>query len=400
MLDYYKILNTIKIGILMFKCRGSILIFFYLLPYFLIANGVSIGRSGHNIFPVLNDSIKLVSELLKMHQNGNVKTNCWYLLKNISNTPQKLTIGFYLGDTSFQHIYGSFTNIKVSVDGKEQKFELVVSEDKKTFSQAVYYAIWDMFFYPHQSKMVYVEQELEWGESDAESGDLLGLSESNLTYELNLASKWAGKPDRIEVYYDFGWDTGLVKDDTLWGISKLLIVKPDNFIWLSGKEIMWLFENTDSIENISITIKHYDYTPQKEEILEQFLERYNHYIYDDNFKEIPEIDILYDANKRLYTDKDMRCWKDVQIDELKKIKNRYEVYKIILRHYPAFLRNLIYAYHGYRFKEKIWNSLFSKAIWYKPKDSFSEQEFNEFERKNIAFIRNYEKKVIEYMKRK
>jgi len=365
---------------------------------FSFGNGVSIGRQGHNIFPVLNDSIKLVYELLKLHSSGNVKVNCWYLLKNISSTPQKLTIGFYLGDTLFNRVIPVYYDFKAKVDGVEQKYEPVVLEDAKAYSGGVYYAVWDMFFYPEESKMVYVEHSLEWSEASG-GEDLLDITSSNFfSYELSLAKKWAGVPERIEVYYDWGWDSGLVKDDTLWGVSKVLIVKPDNFKWLSKKELFWKFEGTDSIENISIEIKHYGIKPRKEEILNYFLNKYNQYILDDNFKEIPEIDILYDADDRLYTEKDMKCWDDVPMSELKKIKNRYEVYKLVLKLYPAFLRNLIYAYHGYKFKETIWSSLFSGCRWYRPKDTFSEDEFNTFERKNIAFIKNYEKNISEYLK--
>jgi hypothetical protein len=39
----------------------------------------------------------------------------------------------------------------------------------------------------------------------------------------------------------------------------------------------------------------------------------------------------------------MKFWINGPIEKLNEIKNRYEVYKIILKYYPAFLQNGIYA---------------------------------------------------------
>ncbi len=382
---------------------GWFCIFFFLFfPFYSYGDGVGLGFDGHTLYPINNDSIKLVSELLKMQQNdGDVKTHCWYLLKNITNDPQNLTIGFYIGDSSgYYPFFNDSSDFVVYVDGKKTDYQKKIIGDATSGSiqpiyYAIYYGVWDMSFLPNESKMVYVEQILRWNE--------FGPRE-NFKYELNLAKRWEGKPERIEVYYDFGdrsfsnsyaywFGNYFSMKDTMWGISRSIDIKPKNYKLVNDREIKWVFENTDSIDDIIIDIVYFGKTPKLENILSNFSEEYN-----------PS---AYRADKELFSEKDMKCWynhmsieelNDTSLKKLKEIKNRYEAYKIILKYYPAFLRNCIYAKHGYKFKSKLWKNVFSKCEWYEPRDDFSESEFNSFERENIKFILDYEKNIDEYLK--
>ena len=54
------------------------------------------------------------------------------------------------------------------------------------------------------------------------------------------------------------------------------------------------------------------------------------------------------------------------------------------------LRNAFYAIHGYHFKYQDLQNYFTKFMWYKVNPNFSESDFNEIERKNIALIREME----------
>ena len=58
----------------------------------------------------------------------------------------------------------------------------------------------------------------------------------------------------------------------------------------------------------------------------------------------------------------------------------------------SYLRNAIYAFHGYKFKNKNYADLFEKEVWYKINPNFSENDFNEIERANITLIKKYEEK--------
>ena len=127
-----------------------------------------------------------------MQQIGmNVKTHCWYLLKNITNNPQNLKIGFYIGDDN--SYYFKKSDLKVYVDGEETDYQKNVSIDSLSLEPASY-GIWDMSFLPNESKMVYVEQILRWSEGDAPH--ILSVMSKWFEYKLHLAKTWAGKPNR------------------------------------------------------------------------------------------------------------------------------------------------------------------------------------------------------------
>jgi hypothetical protein len=57
-----------------------------------------------------------------------------------------------------------------------------------------------------------------------------------------------------------------------------------------------------------------------------------------------------------------------------------------------YLRNRIYANHGYVFKTKKWDEEFSRFDWYEPDSKFSLELLNKFERKNLWNIVAEEKK--------
>jgi hypothetical protein len=52
----------------------------------------------------------------------------------------------------------------------------------------------------------------------------------------------------------------------------------------------------------------------------------------------------------------------------------------------AYLRNRIYANHGYNFITPKWRDMFSQLDWYEPNPNFSENLFNEYEKENLRRI--------------
>jgi len=52
----------------------------------------------------------------------------------------------------------------------------------------------------------------------------------------------------------------------------------------------------------------------------------------------------------------------------------------------AYLRNRIYANHGYSFKTKQWIDVFSRYDWYVPNPNFSEGLFNQYEKENLRRV--------------
>jgi hypothetical protein len=99
---------------------------------------------------------------------------------------------------------------------------------------------------------------------------------------------------------------------------------------VNDKKLVWVFENTDSIDNIKINIYLFGKKPSIENVLSRFTEwEYSDY--------------LDKASKILFVEYNMKFWVNGPIEKLNEIKNRYEVYKIALKYYPAFLQNGIYA---------------------------------------------------------
>lgn len=348
----------------------------WLVPFFLYANGATMGRSGRDITPVQNDSIRLVSEFLKIRQAGSLMTDCYYLLENIAATSQEFEIGFSFGDTAFDNVTGS--DFALEVDGQKREFKLEVIKDRASpVTGFAHYAVWQMRMRPAERSMVHVQQRLEWATADAEMGYLLGMSSQHFFYQLSLANEWAGRPERIDVYFNFGDDRGSTRDDPLWGVSKAIEIMPPGYWWADENEIAWCFENADSLEDISIGILMYDYEPTREEVLGSFLETFDR--------------ASYDADRRQYEEKDVSY---MGIDETPEkavdLENLRRVRMLISDYYPAFVRNTIYAVHGYRFQEELWRSLFAGCDWYRPVDDFAPSFLNELEHRNIAFIKEHE----------
>jgi len=52
----------------------------------------------------------------------------------------------------------------------------------------------------------------------------------------------------------------------------------------------------------------------------------------------------------------------------------------------GYLRNRIYANHGYNFLTQKWREVFARYDWYRPNPDFSENLFNEYERQNLRRI--------------
>lgn len=369
------------------QLAGMLVLVFILMPAILLGDGATFSLHS-TAKPLHNESIKLVSEILKLKSvtDEKIESKCWYILENLSDSVQSLEIGFYVSDTMESRPQPSDISIEVNGNPVEKKI-IIVDYDRVEFGKAEF-ALWNMLFQPHEKKMVYVEQEFTWDYEDTDVTILSLLSSDRFIYYLYLASYWAGVPDKIEVFFDF--DTTYSISDSTFTKSIRLVLHPENYEWVNDHTVCWKFENTDSIDDIKVDIKRYRRDISKEAFLDK--------LHWDRGK---KLSWSYEANKRLYTKNDMKRWRkyEEEIDILKKIPNRYEAYKILLELYPAYLRNFIYAVHGYPFKTELWRSLFEKSRWYHPRDDFSESDFNGFEKRNIQFILEYEKKIKEYLKK-
>jgi serine/threonine-protein kinase len=54
------------------------------------------------------------------------------------------------------------------------------------------------------------------------------------------------------------------------------------------------------------------------------------------------------------------------------------------------MRNEIYARHGRRFQREEIQTYFSATGWYAPRASYSDNDLGDLEKRNAAFIREYQ----------
>lgn len=102
---------------------------------------------------------------------------------------------------------------------------------------------------------------------------------------------------------------------------------------------------------------------------------------EENFNKISEYldNKDYQGRKRRYRKEDLAV--PVEVDRA--------LSRIGLSHY-AILRNELFARHGYKFKNPIFQYIYKQASWYKPDPSFKFTSLNRNERFNAGFIKKLE----------
>jgi len=76
-----------------------------------------------------------------------------------------------------------------------------------------------------------------------------------------------------------------------------------------------------------------------------------------------------------------------------KTDNEFPRYWNLPKDQYRYLRNMVYARHGYVFKSDDLKSYFSQFTWYKPDPKFSENEFSRDEKRYIEYIQKKEKEA-------
>src|SRR6185369_16931641 len=198
-------------------------------------------------------------------------------------------------------------------------------------------------FAPHETKQVKVSFSFS-GFHEAE-----GYQKA--IYILQTGALWADKIGMADIYWDIKGQNVNVKQ-----------IVPQDFKQ-EGNIIHWHFEDFKPTEDIVIYEGDYFENDPK-------------YV-TDTVAAIYRTKKNYDGNSRLYNDYDVSDKKlDKQLHQL----------------YLKALRNEIYARNGRPFKSEELNSLFHSCGWYAPKEDYSDEFLNEFEKKNLKFISDYEKK--------
>lgn len=322
------------------------------------ANGVAIQLiPGNTVIPVQQDDIRLIKEVVNVENASTV--NAVFAFENTTQKEVNLQMGFpFTRDTepTIEYKVGSVDkNFVIKIDGKESpttKKNVTENIKLKIGSEYDFMYVWLITFRPKEKKIIECRYNVQWS-------DDLGLSGS-FVYITKTGALWKGTIKEANFYIEL--------DDVLyrWLNSNeySFEISPKGYK-INNKIIEWYFRNWEPRENISI--------------------RYYRLLQDEDPAVVETITGLfrfktkYEGNIRYYT-----------IEDLKRKKTGTE--DVYDKFYVKVLRNEIFARHGKTFKSENLQRVFNNQSWYKQNPSYSDDLLNEYEKKNIEFILEYEKK--------
>jgi hypothetical protein len=260
-----------------------------------------------------------------------------------------------LDPTSFEYVSAKDLLFSVKVNKTETPFTKQSVSDtynQKADDKYDFMYTWPVSFQPKEKRVVECSYNVQWG-------DDLGLNGS-FTYIAKTGARWHGTLDSADFLIELGERT---YRDYKSGDYNFKIT-PDGYK-VNGKTIEWHYTNWKPENDFTIT---YDRIPRDEDaaIVESVIGRFD-------FKK------TYDGDKRYYTIEDIES-------------HRTDPNGYFAKFYIKVLRNEIYARHGRIFKSVNLQRVFAGRDWYKQDPSFTEKMLNKYERANIDYIYNYEKK--------
>jgi len=323
-----------------------------------LADGVAVSEvSGKTIIPVQENNIRMVNETVWVKDE---KVTATFTFENVTGKRVEIKMGF------------PFKKFDDPVDGitfymkKDLKFIIKVNKSavpvtkmavddtykKKTGEEYDFMYTWPIVFQPKEKKVVECSYNVQWE-------DDLGV-DGGFTYIAKTGALWKSTLD----YADFFIELSNATYRRFKSGGYNFKISPAGYK-INGQVIEWHFTNWKP--NADFTVS-YDQILQNEDstVVWRMLELFQ-------FKK------TYDGDKKYYTMDDLRANHAPQDD-------------FYGRFYIKILRNEIYARHGKIFKSENLQTVFNNQSWYKPNPNFTESMLNEYEKANVNFILNYEKK--------
>lgn len=233
-------------------------------------------------------------------------------------------------------------DLAVTVNGEKETMKHKAVVDAKSLPGDGAF-IWKVVFAPHETK--HVKVSFSFGGFTEVGGYQKAI------YILRTGTLWADKIGVADIYWDIKGQDVNVKQ-----------IVPQDFK-IEGNTIHWHFENFEPTEDVVIYEGDYfenDSTYVTATVTAIYRTKRN-----------------YDGNARYYNDDDVN---DKKLD------------KKLHQLYVKALRNEIYARNGRPFESEDLNRLFRSCDWYASDDDYSDEVLNEYEKKNLKFISDYEKK--------
>jgi YARHG domain len=325
-----------------------------------LADGVTVYEvSGKTIIPVQENNIRMANETVRVKDE---KVTATFTFKNVTDKQVAIKMGFPFKIGEDPLSTGTFGGMKTDLkfivkvnksDVPATKMAVADAYRQKTGEEYDFMYTWPIVFQPKEKKVVECSYNVQWG-------DDLGLN-GGFSYIAKTGSLWKSTLDYADFYIELSDGTYRRFKSGRYNFK----ISPPGYK-LNGQVIEWHFTNwkpnTDFIVSYDLILENEDGA------IVQIIS--NHFYYKKK---------TYDGDKRYYTIEDIEGY-TAPPDEL------------YGRFYLKVLRNEIYARHGKIFKSENLQRVFRNQSWYKPDPNFSESMLNEYEKANVDFILNYEKK--------
>ncbi len=326
--------------------------------------------NGSAVYPVNTDKVNMVWEEIKVRLEGDRKryahVDCLFEFENISSETVVATLGF---PTDVEY---SYYNTEDENAAPFEFFSVYINDNltKSEYRDSFY--IWEVTFPP--LKKIRIRNTYK---------SPLSFSYYNQWFEyiMTTGANWKGPIQRASVTIEY-----IDKEDL---DRRVIEAWPEGFR-INDNKIIWELRNFVPGNDIRVTEinpeeSHKYITSEIRFLISEYLNTRN-----------------YEGNSKIYTEETLKLKNNPILLEFfnysKKnfsgnIYSEQEYENKIIGYYAMILRNEIYARHGMKFTNNFFIDMFNNYIyWYKVNPEYTEELLNEYEKRNIQFLSDYEKK--------
>lgn len=313
-------------------------------------NGCVYNGAGETVYPIDSKDISLVAEQVFMRLcYPEVETDCYFHLRNYGPA-QEVQIGFPDNRINWGGIR-TITVIDLSTGTKPSLTE----KPGEHYGEKVF--LWRTRFYRGETKILNVKYRFGFTMPDG-GRDRFG-------YIFHTGALWKGPIKRADFYLDLGGRIPL----------PCLSLTPHSFLYL-GDRVEWHFAEIEPDFDLEVSFigirEGTQITPEMYNFFQA--EPDDDYLWDEQFYEPSDLEPVAAEDES----KDNPEWVKWAEEEIQR---------------ASYVRNLIYAYHGYIFKTEKWRAEFATKPWYRPDPDFTESMFNAIEKINIRYTLETEKEL-------
>ncbi len=326
------------------------------------ADGVAVMEvPGNTVIPIQQDEVRMVKEVVRVNEEDEVTATFTFENRTPKDISFRMGFPFTEGTDPIAVPYGvpGSGKFEVRINGKQVEYHkkpVSINAKLKIGAEYVSMYAWQISFKPHEKKTVECIYTASW---NCDVGPYPSCR--HFTYITKTGALWNGTIGQADFYVTLSND--YIKNARAGKLD--FKIEPADYK-IAGNTVEWHFRDWKPTEDISIWVsRSKSYPLQDFELLRSIME-------------ILDFKTTYEGNVRLYTLKDLQDYRAQVDDSLNKL-------------YVKVLRNEIFARHGKPFKDGTLQAIFNNYAWYKPNPNYSDKMLNEYEKKNVEIILNYER---------